>query len=182
VETEETTNSSRMTHKDKSVFHDIPYIGENTGGLYTIIPPLPPVQSGEHKGKRLVKIGSTTSITQRTYQYHGFYPEGMGIFALLLIPRKKGEETKKYSNRLETIERQVHNQLDYSRLYNNQRKEGEFFTATDTEVEKAFMKVWKENNRHRGVQWFILIFKNPKHSTRTEGVVYHRKVKVKPSP
>jgi len=158
-------NSSGMLHKNKSVLNSADYLDENTGGLYALIPPL-------NTTGKLMKVGSTTNIAQRIYQYHGYYPMGMDILAFLFIPRLDGEEGIPYFSRLQKIERYVQTILANLRIDNNTRKESEFFRLHQPSVTQAFTKVWIDNKAKGIRNWHLRIFNEPKHSVRTDGTVY----------
>lgn len=63
--------------------------------------------------KQTIKIGQTTSLCKRMYEYHTCFPDGVSIYAILKVPRKKGRpaQGETYSKKLIEMENYIHHKL-----------------------------------------------------------------------
>jgi len=165
MEEQQEEKKRRLNFKNKSFFNSFANIKEDSGCVYAIIPPL---------RTKLIKIGSTTTLPRRIHQYHGYYPEGFNVFIILNMPRENNSETdRNYQSRIVEIEKTIQTNLNDTRLFNNNREAGEFFTASEERVYEEFIKVIQayslpSHKWNSSRNWNLTISWESRRTTRTE--------------
>jgi len=119
---------------------------ENEGGIYAI-----GINDTKSKNKtQTIKIGQTTSLCKRFYEYHTCFPDGVAIYSILKVPKQRGRpvQGETYSKKLIEIEKLIHAQFKSKKHKQTTRTDGqgEWFDITYQACVKVFTSFKSRGN------------------------------------
>lgn len=141
-----------MKYCDKTSWNDGDIeLKERDGGIYAF-------GDGKETSVRkhqLIKIGKSTRICNRTYQYHSCFPDGVQFYALLLVKQQPREKLDEYSERLKGIESEIHKSLQKYRHKTTTRIQAtiEWFDVGHGTLLRKFKDYYIKNKDNHELQY-----------------------------